>query len=174
MELEGIIIFNSSSGINLFSMVDEGLEPGLISGALTAIKHFCQAISLGGLSSFTTEEKLVFLATKGEIGTAIITSKNHDPKHAYTLAIKIAETFERNYENIEITTNFLLNSKLPKSHYAGIENLIGNDLDRKYGKGCIYFSPMTDETNTIEMRKTFIKLKNASRLPAFIYSIQRL
>lgn len=100
MELEGIIIFNSSSGINLFSMVNEGLEPALISGALTAIKQFCLKTSLGGLSSFTTEEKFVFLATKGDVGTAIITSKNQDPKHVYSLAFTIAETFERKYKNL--------------------------------------------------------------------------
>ncbi|MFX1254562.1 MAG: hypothetical protein ACFFCZ_23315 [Promethearchaeota archaeon] len=124
MELEGIIIFNSSSGINLFSMVDEGLEPGLISGALTAIKHFCQAISLGGLSSFTTEEKTVFLATKGDVGTAIITSKNQDPKHAYALAITIAETFEQRYKNSGITER----RKIHESFAEALDELLKKEL----------------------------------------------
>ncbi|MFX0062048.1 MAG: hypothetical protein ACFFC7_07655 [Candidatus Hermodarchaeota archaeon] len=124
LELEGVIIFNSSSGINLFSMVNEGLEPALISGALTAIKQFCQKTSLGGLSSFTTEEKSVFLATKGDIGTAIITSKNLDPKHVYSLAFTIAETFERKYKNTGITER----RKIHDSFAGELEELLKKEL----------------------------------------------
>ncbi|MFX1251418.1 MAG: hypothetical protein ACFFCZ_07395 [Promethearchaeota archaeon] len=124
MDLEGIIIFNSSSGINLFSMVNEGLEPALISGALTAIKQFCQKTSLGGLSSFTTEEKLVFLATKEDVGTAIITSKNQDPKRMYSLAFTIAETFERNYKN----TGVVERKKIHDSFVGILEEILKKEL----------------------------------------------
>ncbi|MFX0067146.1 MAG: hypothetical protein ACFFC7_33870 [Candidatus Hermodarchaeota archaeon] len=91
---------------------------------MTAIKHFCQAISLGGLSSFTTEEKIVFLATKGDVGTAVITSKNQDPKRAYTLAITIAETFERKYKNTGITER----RKIHDSFAGELEELLKKEL----------------------------------------------
>ncbi len=96
--------------------------------------------------------------------------KEKDVKDAYHRLIDI----NMKYENIEVTANFILSSLLPESHFKSIEKLTGNYPGRNYPKGCIYLSPMIDEQDKSNMRKDFIRLKTASRLPSYLYIIQRL
>ncbi len=85
----------------------------------------------------------------------------------------------RRYEKIEVTANFVFGSDLPASHPPSIAGLTGRKLDRPYGKGAIYLSPlMAEETvkvgNKREMLSRFTEVKMTSRLPTYIYLIQRL
>ncbi len=85
----------------------------------------------------------------------------------------------RKYEKIEITANFLLGGNLPSSHLSGCLDLIRDNLDRFYGKGAIYFSPLIDgRLRNREAKKhalkSFSQVKTLSRLPTYLYLIQRL
>ena len=80
----------------------------------------------------------------------------------------------RSYPNIEITGNFLLGDRLPPDHYRSLIEILGNRLDRFYSKGAIYLSPLKAGGNNRELLRTFVKIKNLSRLPTYIYLIQRL
>jgi tRNA A37 methylthiotransferase MiaB len=80
----------------------------------------------------------------------------------------------RQFENIEISANFILNQDLPDTHYESILKLTRDSLGRFYSKGNIYLSPMNSETNKKETQDKFIVLKNQSCLPTHIYLIQRL
>ena len=93
---------------------------------------------------------------------------------------KVEDAFERMLEinrrflNIEVTANFLLGDKLAPDHYRSLIELIRNRLDRYYSKGAVYLSPLEPSQNKRQLLRTFIKLKNLSRLPTYIYLIQRL
>jgi hypothetical protein len=85
----------------------------------------------------------------------------------------------RKYEKIEVTANFVFGGDLPQSHLPSCIELTREKLDCFYNKGAIYLSPLIDgktkkrETKR-EMLKKFNEVKTLSRLPTFIYLIQRL
>jgi len=91
---------------------------------------------------------------------------------AFDKMIKINKT----YDNIEITANFVLDSTLPKNHLFSFYQLINQKLDRFFNKGAIYFSPLMKGTlkKYGEIKNNFYTIKAKSRLPTYLYLIQRL
>ena len=93
---------------------------------------------------------------------------------------KIKDAFQkmldinRRYLNIEITANFLLGDRLAPGHYAALIGLIRSGLDRFFSKGAIYLSPLNGNRNRSALLRQFVDIKNKSRLPAYLYLIQRL
>ena len=93
---------------------------------------------------------------------------------------KIKDAFQkmldvnRRYLNIEITANFLLGERLAPAHYTALIELIRSCLDRFYSKGAIYLSPLNASCNRKALLRQFVEIKNKSRLPTFLYLIQRL
>ena len=93
---------------------------------------------------------------------------------------KIEDAFQkmldinRRYLSIEITANFLLGDGLASGHYAALIALIRSGLDRFYSKGAIYLSPLNTSRNRAALLHRFVEIKNKSRLPAYLYLIQRL
>ncbi len=85
----------------------------------------------------------------------------------------------RRYEKIEVTANFLLGGDLPPTHLPCCLDLIRNRLDHFYSKGAIYFSPLMNGSSKSReanrgVLKRFSEVKTLSRLPTFLYLIQRL
>ena len=80
----------------------------------------------------------------------------------------------RRYLNIELTANFLLGDGLSPDHYAALIELIRSCLDRFYSKGAIYLSPLQNSHDRAALLRQFVEIKNRSRLPAYLYLIQRL
>jgi len=85
----------------------------------------------------------------------------------------------RRYEKIEVTANFVLGEDLPPTHLTSFLELNQNGLDRFYNKGSIYLSPlMNGEVRNgrrrRELLREFNKVKTRSRLPTFLYLIQKL
>jgi hypothetical protein len=78
------------------------------------------------------------------------------------------------YANIEITANFLISDRLPEAHYDAIVELLRYGLNRNYGKGAIYLSPLISSRNRRELMRRFARIKSLSRLPVYLYLIQRL
>jgi radical SAM superfamily enzyme YgiQ (UPF0313 family) len=98
---------------------------------------------------------------------------------------KIREAFtrildiNRRYEKIEVTANFVLGEGLPSGHLPSLLELSRNGLDLFGNKGAVYLSPLMEEEtrdkkSKRDLLRRFLKLKTESRLPAFIYLIQRL
>lgn len=100
MQIDGIVIIDAVSGVPLFSKLTS-IDSTLFSGFVTAIRSFSSELSLGGLSSFTTEEKNIFLAARKRVVTAIIAPASSESKKIYSLAYKIGEAFEEMYEITE-------------------------------------------------------------------------
>ncbi len=80
----------------------------------------------------------------------------------------------RRYPKIEITVNFVMGDRLPTGHYRAIIELIRDRLDGFYNKGAVYLSPLMSAQRSPEILSTFVKIKNLSRLPVYLYLIQRL
>ena len=93
---------------------------------------------------------------------------------------KIEGAFDRMLEinqrfiNIEVSANFLLGDALSPDHYHTLIELIRNRLDRYYSKGAVYLSPLDSNGVNHQLLNTFVHIKNLSRLPTYIYLIQRL
>lgn len=80
----------------------------------------------------------------------------------------------RSYHHIEITANFLLGDQLSPDHYHSLIELVRGRLDRFYSKGALYLSPLNTSQHHRELMRKFVEIKNLSRLPTFLYLIQRL
>lgn len=80
----------------------------------------------------------------------------------------------RQYLNIEVTANFLLGEHLPPTHHYALVELIRSNLSRFYNKGAIYLSPLNTSQNRSELLRQFVEIKTKSRLPTYLYLIQRL
>jgi hypothetical protein len=78
------------------------------------------------------------------------------------------------FPNIEVSANFLMDESLPSGHYPELLRLIRDSLDRKKPKGCVYLSPLKFGKPSRELVFDFNRLKLQSRLPTFLYIIQRL
>jgi hypothetical protein len=93
---------------------------------------------------------------------------------------KIKDAFQkmldvnRRYLNIEITANFLLGGRLATDHDAALIELIRSYLDRFFSKGGIYLSSLKTSHNRAALLRRFVEIKNRSRLPTYLYLIQRL
>ena len=116
--------------------------------------------------------------------------ESNDPKTLEALkkpvsVEKIREAFtrmldiNRRYEKIEVTSNFVLGGDLPSGHLPSLLELTRNKSNLIGNKGAIYLSPLVDEAprekeGKRELLRRFLRLKTESRLPTFIYLIQRL
>lgn len=98
---------------------------------------------------------------------------------------KVREAFvrildiNRRYEKIEVTANFVFGKDLPSGHLPSLLELTRDRSDLPRNKGAVYLSPLMEEgvrdkEGKGELLRKFLKLKTQSRLPAFIYLIQRL
>jgi hypothetical protein len=103
MELDGILIMHSESGLPLFSRLESHIDDMLFSGLLTAIRSFIKELALGGLSSFSTDEKYFFLTAREKITTCVIAKTNLEFKEVYSLSLEISSKFEEMF-NEEIST----------------------------------------------------------------------
>lgn len=98
---------------------------------------------------------------------------------------RVREAFARmieinkRYEKIEVTANFVFGDDLPPTHLPSFLDLTRGRLDHFYDKGSVYLSPLIDDRtrnrkSKREMLRKFYEVKTQSRLPTFIYLIQRL
>ncbi len=97
VDYDGIIIIDAYSGIPLFSKI-KNIDDTLFSGFITAIRKFSEELSLGSLSSFSTDEKHIFLVAREKIVVAIITDIKIEFQKIYSFASKLAYKFEDKYD----------------------------------------------------------------------------
>lgn len=79
-----------------------------------------------------------------------------------------------NYENIEITANFVIGEGLSSEHYQSLKYLLGDAPADSCGKGAIYLSPLIDSPKKRELLPLIKEVKNVSSMPVYVYLIQRL
>jgi len=98
LDIEGVVIFEAKSGIPLFSKMRGNTDPLLFTSFITAARHFSSELSLGGLSSFSTDEKVIFLAQGDRVVTVLITPKSQEFQETLEFASELGEMFESRYE----------------------------------------------------------------------------
>jgi hypothetical protein len=103
---------------------------------------------------------------------------------------RIKEAFEKMlainqaYDHIEITGNFLLGTELSAAHHDSVAEVLQTVPQKSSRKGAIYLSPLVQKPgsshfarnhqNKGKLLQSFFRLKELSRLPAYMYLIQRL
>jgi hypothetical protein len=80
----------------------------------------------------------------------------------------------RRFSAVEVTANFLMDESLPESHYRAFVDLVRGSLSEPIGKGSIYFSPLCLRPPSQHSLYFFNQLQAMSRLPVYLYLIQRL
>jgi hypothetical protein len=92
---------------------------------------------------------------------------------------KVEEAFLRQSEinqkfnRLEVTTNFVIDLKLPPGHWETISRLSGDFFPHYFDKGTIYLSPL-GRAGRRELLQRFQQLKMKSRRPLYLYLLQRL
>ncbi len=89
-------------------------------------------------------------------------------------AFKKMLEINRCYPSIEITANFIMDSDTPQGHYPSMVNLTREIVGKVTPKGAIYLSPLNINSPSRKTVFEFYRLKTLSRLPMFLYTIQRL
>jgi len=85
----------------------------------------------------------------------------------------------RRYQKIEVTANFVFSDQFSPDHFTSLLELTRDRLNPAHAKGAIYLSPVIEEQSVDDARRReilrrFRDLKTHSRLPAYLYLIQRL
>lgn len=78
------------------------------------------------------------------------------------------------YQNIEVTGNFVIGKGLAADHYESLKALLGSVPNTARGKGGVYLSPLKDSPKKRELLPLVSDIKAQSRIPVYIYLIQRL
>ena len=121
MDIEGVVIFEADSGVPLYSKMKGKTDPTLFSSFVSAIGHFSKQLKFGGLSSFTTEEKVIYLATRDKTITALIAPKKKEYQEAYSLANELGRRFEEGYN---------ISTKPQPEDYDDFEEIVGEFLKK--------------------------------------------
>ena len=107
MPIKGIYIFKSDSGITLYSKRKFDVQEDLFSAFLTALKSFFGSLALGGLSSFSSENFIFYLATANNCLTALVVDINHKSDKYFSLAYEISTQFYNKYQQVIDSKNAL-------------------------------------------------------------------
>ena len=89
-------------------------------------------------------------------------------------AFDLIQDINGRYQNIEITSNFVTDDTLNTNHYQMLISLIRDRISKPKSKGCIYLSPLQFGSPCRAQLFKFYRLKVQSRLPLFLYTIQKL
>ena len=105
--------------------------------------------------------------TLDRLGKPITTDKVKD-------AFKKIQTVNSRLNNIEITCNFVMGENLSRDHYTSFLELARDGFERPKPKGTVYLSPLEFGIPSREKVFDFNRIKTLSRVPTFLYIIQRL
>lgn len=86
---------------------------------------------------------------------------------------RIQEINDR-FSKTEITANFVFDDHLSENHIPSFLHLVRDSLKHVKSKGCIYLSPLKFGRPSRAQTFVFNRLKVLSRVPTFLYIIQRL
>ncbi len=83
------------------------------------------------------------------------------------------QDINKKYKNMEVTANFLMDLDFSRQHWDALFELIREGLNYYYHKGTVYLSPLRTNRKREQIHK-FKEIKKRSRLPLYLYLIQRL
>ncbi|MCF8010294.1 MAG: radical SAM protein [Clostridiales bacterium] len=156
-------------------------------GLRNSCMHGCSLYLFGSVDSFLASNDSFFQQLE-KIGCRTYINLGLESADQATLdyigkpisAKQVIESFKRmmyinqEFNNIEITANFILGDELPPEHYSTFFQLAREGLDHPQNKGTIYISPFFSTMPSRSMLFYFNQIKRLSRLPTYLYTIQRL
>ncbi|MCK5312655.1 MAG: radical SAM protein [Desulfobacteraceae bacterium] len=89
-------------------------------------------------------------------------------------AYKLIRDINTGYDNIEISSNFIIDDNLPENHYSSFLDLLKKECTLFRSKGDVYLSPLRMNRPSREELFKFNEIKIKSPAPTFLYIIQRL
>jgi hypothetical protein len=89
-------------------------------------------------------------------------------------AFEKMQTINQNFSRVEMTGNFVMDKSLSETHTLSMLDLVRGGIRLPRPKGSIYLSPLKFGSPSREVLFDFYHLKTQSRLPMFLYIIQRL
>jgi radical SAM superfamily enzyme YgiQ (UPF0313 family) len=95
---------------------------------------------------------------------------SEEVKEAFDKMVEINAAFD----GIEVTGNFIAGVNLSPEHDGSMTHLLKHADVKNKSKGAIYLSPLKESPKKRELLPRFYKIKEESRLPVFVYLIQRL
>ena len=108
MNFEAIMILQSDTGMPLFSKTSKEIKDDLFSPLISVIRSFFSSMSLGGISSFTTEDYIVYIASVKNVLTSVIVDINQSTDKCYSLAYELSSAFHTNFkEKINSTSSLI-------------------------------------------------------------------
>jgi radical SAM superfamily enzyme YgiQ (UPF0313 family) len=147
----------------------------------------CNILLFGSVDSFLSAREELFeslekLGCRFFINLGLESADQGTLKHIGKpiTASQVERSFDRmidindRFENIEVTANFMMGSDLPREHYPAFLRLTRENLDHPRSKGTVYLSPLLGDAPSRNTLFEFNQLKRLSRLPTFLYTIQRL
>ena len=129
MNLKGVYIFRTDSGVTLFSKKSIDLNEDFLSAFLAALREFFNSFSLGGLSTFGTDQFIFYIASTNNVTTALIIDQDDKSDKYFNLAFKICIQFYLHYNKYVESPTALL---IPNIEYFGsdLEKII-NDFSKE-------------------------------------------
>ncbi len=89
-------------------------------------------------------------------------------------AFEKIQTINQNFAQVEMTCNFVMDRGLSDAHNQTMMDLVRGQINKTRPKGSVYLSPLKFGNPSREILFDFYHLKTQSRLPMFLYIIQRL
>ncbi len=89
-------------------------------------------------------------------------------------AFEKMQTINQNFDRVEMTCNFVMDRELSDAHNRAMMDLVRGGIHHTRPKGSVYLSPLKFGHPSREVLFDFYHLKTQSRLPMFLYIIQRL
>ena len=165
--LEGI----EKAGRHLGFSDKESLRPrlflfGSVDALMAKSQGFFQALDQ---TAFDTWINVGLESVDGPTLKAI--GKPLTPKKVQKAFEKIC-TLNQDLSRVELSCNFLMGQDMPPAHYQGITTLLSS-VSSAPVKGSVYLSPVKGSPKKRELLPLFRGIKSQSRLPVFIYLIQR-
>jgi hypothetical protein len=90
------------------------------------------------------------------------------------LAFEKMQAINQNFARVEMTGNFVMDRGLSEAHTLAMLALVRGSINLTRPKGSVYLSPLKFGSPSREVLFDFYHLKTQSRLPMFLYIIQRL
>lgn len=78
------------------------------------------------------------------------------------------------HDKIEVTANFVIGKGLSDEHYQSIKELLRETPVSSRGKGSVYLSPLKESPKKRELLPMINEIKAESKIPVYVYLIQRL
>ena len=99
VNIKGLFIFRADSGITLYSKRSLEINEDLLSAFMSAIREFFASLSLGGLSTFSTDYYVFYYTSINNVATVLVLDESDKSDLYYSLCFEICSQFYSNFKS---------------------------------------------------------------------------